>query len=248
MFERDLIKWEDEFARHNRERPAVWNVSEGLSAKITPDGRMNAFFGATTVIPLGERDREKYRLLQEELFAAIPGMLVPIELSTFHVTVHALANVYSAGPDPADVRRNIAAYEDVVREAFAAIGADYAGEVVRLRTLGVSTNSRDVVSVKLVPSAERDYRVLTDLFDRLETVYPLRKPYVPHVSLGYFQLRVYGPDEIGRLYDTLERLNGRPQPNIELSVDDLAYQYHEHMNDFRNVFTVGSLLAKRSEE
>lgn len=39
-------------------RPEEWVVSESLSAKITQEGQMNDFYGATSVITLSESDRQ----------------------------------------------------------------------------------------------------------------------------------------------------------------------------------------------
>ncbi len=242
MYDEQMERWKQEFRRQLDSRPSEWTIADGLSAKITPDDRMNAFYGATTVIRLAETDREAVRRLQADLMEAAPDMLVPVDPATFHLTIHALSNVYSAGPEPDDVRRSIAAHEPLVEAEFRRIRADYGGRVVRMTALGVSTSGKDVVSVKYIPESRDDFDVLTDLFDRIEAIYPLRRPYAPHVTLGYFRLRRYDAAEIERLYDAMARLSReRALGAIELPVDGLAYQLHRHMNDFRDVFTVGSL-------
>jgi hypothetical protein len=81
-------------------------------------------------------------------------------------------------------------------------------------------------------------------FNRFEGLYPLNKPYIPHVSLGYFKLKKNDNNEIKDLYETLHILNKAAEFEIELEVNHLAYQHHYHMNDFRDIFRVDSIEVK----
>ena len=112
-----------------------------------------------------------------------------------------------------------------------------------MRALGVSTSGKDIVGIKFVPASEEDYDILIELFNRLEGIYPLGEFFVPHVSLGYFQLRPYGPEEVADLYETLHQLNREMNLTIELDVAELVYQHHYHMNDFRDVFGIKAIAA-----
>lgn len=219
-------------------KPKNWRVSESLGKKVTPDGQLKHFYGATTVIGLNEQDIETCGLIQERLISEVPHMLIPLNKDTFHVTVHALSNEYTV-PE-GEIQTEINRLEDKVAEEFTAIEQAYGGQVIRLRSLGPSTNGNDVVSIKFLPSTEKDFEVLYDLFTRFERIYPLERPYIPHVSLGYFKLETYNPSDVDKLYQSLEDLAALSDFEVTMDVNKLVYQIHHDMNDFRDQFFVES--------
>lgn len=231
------------FENDMKQVPGEWIISEGLEAKVTADGRMNDFFGATTVIRLGEQDLTRCVGIQEELFRRHPEALVRIEPSTFHLTIHALSNVYSVSADEAAIRADIRRLEPMLEAAFRGIGERYGDRLIAMRCFGASTAGKDVVSLKFYPASAGDYETLISLFDRIETIFPLGRRFVPHVSLGYFRLRSYGREEIDALYETLQSLNDRGAFEIRLPVRDFVYQHHYSMNDFRDVFAVRDFIS-----
>lgn len=231
---------EAQYRRDLEQQPASWSVSPALGRKISEDGRMQDFFGATTVLKLSQEDKARCRIVQGKLFDGLGLPLVPILPVTFHVTVHALSNPYSVpGGTPDAVLADMERKRESVSGLFRTIRSLYAGRRIRLRTLGPSTNAKDVVSIKLAPIGGEDAELLTDLFGRLEELHPLGKPYVPHVSLAYFLPRLYSGSQIAALYDRLRVLD-QEAGRFELTLDilDMAYQHHYHMNDFRDEFTV----------
>jgi len=229
------------FANNMRHIPKEWTISERLSEKITMDGELKPFYGSTSVIALSEQDGAKCRAIQNELFARHADMFVKLHPETFHLTIHAFSNPYSVSTDNDEIKRDMAAIEGSIRAEFRKISEVYKGRTIRMKALGVSTGGGDVISIKFCPAAVRDYQIISDLFDRFERLYPLNKPYIPHVSLGYFKLKKYDSNEIESLYDTLIHLNQGAGFEIELEVNRFAYQHHYHMNDFRDVFRVDSV-------
>jgi len=247
-YERFVQRLSLQFEQERKRLPIPWSISEGLADKVTADGRMNDFFGATTVIRLNETDLERCAELQGRLFEAHPGALVPIEPDTFHLTIHALSNGYNVSKETERIRESIERHEPLVEKTFREVCGLYAGRTIAMRSFGIGTSGKDVVSIKFYPVSANDCTLLNDLFERLERVYPLGKPFVPHVSLGYFRLREYGAGETASLYATLERLNAEGPFDIRLSVDDFVYQHHYSMNDFRDVFGVRDFLAMPIQE
>lgn len=234
---------ESQYRRDLSEQPAEWTVSPALHHKITEDGRMHAFYGATTVLKLNEEDKIKCRAVGERLFEGLPLPMVSILPETYHLTVHALSNPYNVpGGTTELVLADIARREETVAVLFRTVREEYGGEKIRMRALGPSTNGKDVVSLKFVPSQDRDAELLCDLFLRLESLLPLQKPYVPHVSLAYFLPRPYDAKQIAALYNRLRELDSDAfRFELTLDVMEMAYQRHSHMNDFRDIFTVGSV-------
>lgn len=219
-------------------RPEEWVVSESLSAKITQEGQMNDFYGATSVITLSESDRQKCRVAQERLLGVLEHQLVKLEPETFHLTIHSFSNVNNTPGGKQVIQEKLAQLEESIAAEFRSIAAQYGGQRIRMRSLGASTSGKDVISIKYVPASKEDYGILTDLYNRMEKIFPENRSYVPHVSLGYFKLKKLEQSEIAFLYDALERMCKELDLDIVLDVDRFVYQHHFHMNDFRDVFSV----------
>ncbi|MBB6633183.1 hypothetical protein [Cohnella thailandensis] len=230
------------FDRQMDEPPSPWAVSEKLLEKITPSGEMKPFYGATTVIMLSRKDNEACLAVRDRLFGEHGDLLVALDPDTYHLTIHALSNVYNVANDNELIKRSIQDTEPKVEAEFRRIAERYQGRTIRMRALGVSTGGKDIIGLKFVPCSEEDSLLLTDLFERMEAVYPLGERYVPHVSLGYHQIREHSPEEVRGLYDTLRRINRELELTIELEVAELVYQHHYHMNDFRDVFAVKEFI------
>ncbi|GAA0180921.1 hypothetical protein SH2C18_35330 [Clostridium sediminicola] len=228
----------EEFNNNIKSIPSEWKVSKKLADKITEDGSMNDFYGSTSVIKLSEEDRNKCIALRDELYKNNNDMLVRLHSKTFHLTIHAFCNVYNVSKDKKEIKRKMDSIEGDIKELFAQFNREYGKKTIRLKVLGPSTSGSDVVSIKFIPDSEKDHNILYDLFNRCEKLFPLNKPFTPHVSLGYFKLKKYTKDEIQRLYYDIKKVSDNSGFYIELPVGDLAYQHHYHMNDFRDVFMV----------
>ncbi|MFS0725462.1 hypothetical protein [Paenibacillus sp. 1P07SE] len=223
-------------------RQEGWLISEGLHKKINPDGTMNDFYGATTVIKLSERDKARCRAMQQEVLALVPGMLVPVGPDTFHFTIHALSNPYNVpGGTNSAIQRDIIAREEAVIAELREIRALHGDKRLRLRMLGASTAGNDVVSLKLAPADTPDESLLVELFRRIERVCPLGKRYTPHITLAYFKPQAYPQAHVDRLYEGLRALSRTVHEDLILDVRDLVYQHHYSMDDFRDVVPANKL-------
>lgn len=226
------------FERDMANRPEEWIISDRLSEKVTPDGKMNPFFGATSVIKLSEEDRGKCWRIQQELWEHHGNMLVELLPETYHLTIHAFSNVYNVSQNIDEIRAEMESLEGRIGEEMLRVGEIYGDTVIRMRALGTRTGGKDAVSINFVPAEERDFQVLADLYNRFETIYPLGNPFIPHVSLSYFKVKKFGREEFHRLYDTLDRLNAGTKFDILLDVRNFVYQHHYHMNDFRDMLGI----------
>ncbi len=227
-------QWQEQM--HNK--PQQWKESDGLAAKIKKDGTMNDFFGYTTVIPLHDSDRLRCEQAQHRLLERMSHRLVALLPETFHLTIHALGNERNTTGGAEMVRQRMSSYEPQMEQTFREIAERYAGRHIAMRSLGVSTNARDVVSIKYAPEAAEDYALLMDLYERIQELSPERSMYLPHVSLCYFRLDGLEQPEIDLLYQTMDEINRSMKLDIVLEVDELVYQMHRHMNDFPAIFAV----------
>ncbi len=232
-------QWKEQMSN----KPQQWKVSEGLAAKIKEDGTMNDFYGYTTVIPLSDSDRLRCEQAQQMLLERLPDRLVALLPETFHLTIHALSNERNTTGGEDTVRQRMSCDEAGIEQTFREIAERYAGRNIAMRALGVSTNTRDVVSIKYVPEAAEDYALLIDLYERIRELSPERSTYIPHVSLCYFRLDGLQPPEIDLLYQTMEEINRSIKLDIVLEVDRFVYQMHRHMNDFPAIFAVKDFVS-----
>ncbi|OXS53813.1 hypothetical protein B1A99_28345 [Cohnella sp. CIP 111063] len=236
------------FERQMNDLPLPWTVSDRLLRKVTADGEMMPFYGATTVIMLSDKDRNSCLDVRDHLFGKHGDRFVALAPHTYHLTIHALSNAYNVDGDDGMIRHSIERTEPQVKTEFQRIAAQFGDRSIRMRALGVSTGGKDIIGLKFVPEAKEDCELLIDLFDRLEAVYPLGESFVPHVSLGYHRVGPHSPEEVIALYDTLRRINRELEMTIELDVCELVYQHHYHMNDFRDVFAVKDFAALPERE
>ena len=164
--------------------PLPWTVSDRLLRKVTADGEMMPFYGATTVIMLSDKDRNSCLDVRDHLFGKHGDRFVALAPHTYHLTIHALSNAYNVDGDDGMIRHSIERTEPQVKTEFQRIAAQFGDRSIRMRALGVSTGGKDIIGLKFVPEAKEDCELLIDLFDRLEAVYPLGESFVPHVSLA----------------------------------------------------------------
>ncbi|MEW4371654.1 2'-5' RNA ligase family protein [Paenibacillus kandeliae] len=234
---------EREWQEQMNSKPAQWTVSDGLSSKIKEDGTMNDFYGYTTVIPLREADQMRCQQAQQLLLDRLPHRLVQLLPETFHLTIHALSNERNTAGGVGKVQEQMSQHESQVKQVFREVAERYAGRHINMRALGVSTNTRDVVSIKYVPEDSDDYALLMELHERIRELSPERGTYMPHVSLCYFRLDGLQPSDIDVLYQTMDEINRSIKLDIVLDVNRFVYQMHRHMNDFPALCTVQEFVA-----
>jgi len=229
----DLVM--EKHQKNMNERPSEWVIPERLPDKVSADGRMNDFFGATTVIKLSDRDRHACEAVQRKLVELAGDMLVELIPDTFHLTIHSLSNFYNVSKNNEEIQRSIDAIDSKIKAEFRRIYDKYKNATIKMRSLGASTNWRDVVSIKFVPCNEDDYELLMDLYKRIDAIFPLPDFFNPHVSLAYFKPQIYSYEKIAMLYDGLRVLDQPSSFEIDLAIENFVYQYHYHMNDYKDI-------------
>lgn len=228
-------------------RADEWRVPDSLEEKVTADGSMDPFFGATALIRLAETDRARCDRLQARLLAQNPDMLVPLRPATFHMTVHPFCNGYDAGERRDEVRREMEQSEDAIEAEFRQIAETSVRRELRMKALGISPLGKEVVAVRLAPQRREDYELLMDLSGRLNRIYPVDQWLLPHVSLGYFKLRSYSGEALATLYETVEALSREAAAwEMTLPIGGLTYCHHYDMNDFEERFSVAGLQEATS--
>ena len=220
--------------------PERWTISEGLRDKVSPDGRFAPFYGYTSVYRLSEKDASRCRAIQDKLLDSHGPMFVPLPEHTFHLTAHEFCNEYTVSSSAAEIDAEEETIEKRIEDLFHKLH-DSGRKDVSLIALGPSTSGSDVVSIKFVPKDDEDARILQDIFSESEDIWPVGRPYTPHVSLGYFKTEEFPQDAVESLYREIKALAEETDFTISFSVDDLVYQRHFDMQDFRKIFSVAEM-------
>ena len=236
-----LNRIETTFGKNIDSIPAKWIISDGLRDKVMDDGHFSPFYGYTSVYRLSEEDAAKCSAIQRALFSSHISMFVPLPISTFHLTAHEFCNEYTVSHSPAEIDEEERRIEDKIRNLFSLLHREYGGRIIRLKALGPSTNGNDVVSIKFVPLTASDSSILQHIFSESEKIWPVGRYYTPHVSLGYFRTEQFSRESVTALYDDIRKEAEKTDFTISFSVDDLVYQRHYDMQDFRKIFSVSEV-------
>lgn len=233
-YKKYIEKLHQSYESNMNEKPVEWIVSKKLADKVRPDGHMNDFFGTTTVIKLSERDKAACTAIQAKMMERTGDMLAMLNPDTFHLTIHSLSNMSTVSRNINEIRSSIEAHDSKIKAEIRCIYDQYRDASIRMRSLGPSTTGNEAISIKFIPCSERDYELLMDLHRRIDAIFSLPNFFIPHVSLAYFKLIQYSPEQIEVLYDVMHELH-EFRFDIELAVDQFVYQYHYTMNDYKDI-------------
>ena len=88
-----MINTHDDHICNSMPQWGDFTTNPTLRKKVDEEGNLLPFVGNTVVFLLDDDTKESLRQLQEELYRAAPDMLAkPLQMSTFHMTLHDLAN------------------------------------------------------------------------------------------------------------------------------------------------------------
>ena len=217
--------------------PQKWVISSRLCDKVE-DSSFVPFYGYTSVYMLNDIEREKCLAVQNRIMSRHGNLFVQLPPATFHLTAHEFCNEYTVSAKASEIDAAEMSIEDKIRVMFHSINERWTGTEIRLRALGPSCGT-DALSIKFVPEGTKDSNILQTIFAESEDIWPVGTQYTPHVSLGYFRTKLFSGEEIVSLYRDLNDIAASTDFTITLRTDDLVYQRHFDMQDFRKILSVG---------
>ena len=201
----------------------TFSTNPNLRKKVDEAGKLLPFAGNTTVFLLDDGTKETLHRLQESLYLAAPDMLAqPLQMSTFHMTLHDLANGTPDQPGLAD-------YMAYTREKAKEILPRWK-DFPPLRMNGtwlfnmVSTS----IVLGLVPADEDSWRRLDEMYTALESVVNLGYALTPHITMAYFRPGTYSQERVRQLSAALRPVD----LEITLRIEDLVLQNFTDMNHY----------------
>lgn len=202
-----------------------FSTNPNLCQKIDSDGHFLPFYGNTLVFLLDDKTRNKLRALQNELYAAAGGILSDrLDAGTFHMTLHDLANA----PEPTDALQS--RMLETEENAKALVMQWWGNPSLRMKTTWLFNMVNTSVVLGLSPADEESWQRLDAMYKELEKVVPLGYGLTPHITMAYFRPGVY----LFEQYLSLRKALKPVEWDVELKMDQLAYQEFTDMNHYYN--------------
>lgn len=221
-----MINTLDDYVCNSMPQWGDFTTNPNLRKKVDDKGNLLPFVGNTVVFLLDDDTKEQLRQLQEELYRAAPNMLAkPLQMSTFHMTLHDLAN---GTPDQPGLRD----YMSYTQEWASQILPGWKNATpLRMRTTWLFNMVNTSIVLGLVPADEESWHRLDDMYMALEDVVPLGYALTPHITMSYFLPGTYNQEQIQRLSSAFRKVD------LEITLDTkrLVFQEFSDMNHYDTI-------------
>ena len=203
-----------------------FTTNPNLRKKVDEEGNLLPFVGNTVVFLLDDDTKEKLRQLQDSLYQAAPDMLAkPLQMSTFHMTLHDLANGTPGQPGLDDYMR-------YTQEKVSQILPGWKDAApLRMKTTWLFNMVNTSIVLGLKPADEESWRRLDEMYTALEDVVRLCYALTPHITMGYFLAGTYSSEQVQRLSVALRNVD----LEITLDMKNLVLQNFTDMNHYETV-------------
>lgn len=198
-----------------------------LGRKVDKEGNLLPYIGNTVVFLLDDATKEHLRLLQEGLYCAALEMLAqPLQMSTFHMTLHDLANGLPDQPGLSEYMRYTQERASQILPGWKKASA------LRMKTTWMFNMVNTSIVLGLAPADEESWHRLNEMYIALEDVVHLGYALTPHITVGYFRPGTYSTEHVQRLSAALRPV----ELDITLRMEDLVFQNFYDMNHYETVF------------
>ena len=203
-----------------------FTTNPNLRKKVGEGGNLLPFLGNTVVFLLDDDTKERLRQLQESLYQAAPDMLAqPLQMSTFHMTLHDLANGTPEQPGLQDYMR-------YTQERVSQILPGWKdAPPLRMKTTWLFNMVNTSIVLGLKPTDEESWWRLDGMYTTLEDVVCLDYAMTPHITMAYFLPGTYSEEQVQRLSKALQKVN----LEITLNAKKLVLQNFTDMNHYETV-------------
>ena len=221
-----MINTLDDYIYSSMPQWSDFTTNPNLHKKVDDEGNLLPFVGNTVVFLLDDDTKEQLRQLQEELYRAAPDMLAkPLQMSTFHMTLHDLANGTPDQPGLSD-------YMNYTQKRASQILPNWkADDPLRMKTTWLFNMVNTSIVLGLAPADEDSWHRLDAMYTALEDVVHLGYALTPHITMGYFLPGTYSQEQVQRLSSALRKVD----LEITLDMKNLVFQEFSDMNHYETV-------------
>ena len=221
-----MINTLDDYICCSMPRWGDFTTNPNLRKKVDDTGKLLPFVGNTAVFLLDDESKEKLRHLQEELYRAAPDMLAqPLQMSTFHMTLHDLANGTPGQPGLDDYMRY------AQEKASQILSGWKETPPLRMKTSWLFNMVNTSIVLGLKPADGESWRRLDEMYTALEDVAALGYALTPHITVAYFLPGTYTREQVQRLCAALRGVD----MEITLDMKNLVLQKFWDMNHYETV-------------
>ena len=221
-----MINTLDEYICRSMPQWGDFTTNPNLRKKVDDAGNLLPFLGNTVVFLLDDEIKETLRQLQESLYRAAPDMLAkPLQMSTFHMTLHDLANGTPEQP-------GLQEYMGYTQERVLQILPNWKNiPPLRMKTTWLFNMVNTSIVLGLAPADEESWRRLDEMYTALESVVNLGYALTPHITMAYFLPGTYSSEQVQRLSAVLRSV----ELEITLDMKNLVLQEFYDMNHYETV-------------
>ena len=210
-----------------------FGINSSVYQKVDDDNTFKPFYGDTIVFNLADNDKEIMDSYVKQLYTAAPECFCEKLIShTYHMTLHDLSN----SPNLSDIATDMFFNELHILEKRSAV-IPYK---IKMKSKYIFNMVNTSLVLGLYPVNEGEYKKLMELYFLFDEVKQLNYPLTPHITLAYYNSHGFGTESARKLEQAVNRLNLTPL-EFELDVKNLSYQKFRSMNDYINIFCLGSL-------
>jgi len=210
-----------------------FGINPSVHQKVNDDNTFKTFYGDTIVFNLTDTEKELLTHYVEQLYNAAPECFCEKLISnTYHMTLHDLSN----SPNLSDIAAEMFHNELRVIYKRNAIKP----YKIKMKSKYIFNMVNTSLVLGLYPTDEYEYHKLMELYFLFDEVKQLSYPLTPHITLAYYNSHGFGTESARKLEQAVNRLNLTPL-EFELDVKNLYYQKFRSMNDYINIFCLGSL-------
>ena len=203
-----------------------FTTNPNLRKKVDEAGNLLPFLGNTVVFLLDDDTKDKLRQLQDSLYQAAPDMLAqPVQMSTFHMTLHDLAN---GTPEQTGLEDYMRYTQERVSQILP-VWKD--ASPLRMKTTWLFNMVNTSIVLGLKPAGEESWRRLDEMYTALEDVVHLGYALTPHITMAYFLPGTYSFEQVQRLSAVLRNV----ELKIALDMKNLVLQEFFDMNHYETV-------------
>lgn len=202
--------------------------SNSVKQKITSDRDFKPFYGDTIVFDLSDEDKRKVFYFVDRLYESIPDCFSKkLYEKTMHLTLHDLIN----SPNLESIHSQMTANHSAIRGIIDRERISY--DTIKMRSNYIINMMNTSVVMCFFPIDEIEYEKIIRLYSMVDEVFSLPYPFIPHVTLAYFNPNGFDESLAQRLTDCVNSLN-KHSVDITLTTDKLVYQRFSSMNSYMN--------------